>query len=108
VPWKKVANDTVALLSAEARHTRTIGATRSSWVSCRPEATKALWSRPDELACCAVDGDVGAEHGAKRGEVDDRGADPESELDQLIPIAGVACMRGMFLLTGIPAGLLSL
>jgi hypothetical protein len=49
---------------------------------------------------------VGAEHGAKRGEVDDRGADPESELDQLIPIAGVACMRGMFLLTGIPAGLL--
>jgi hypothetical protein len=54
-----------------------------------------------ELACCAVDGDVGGARcplgcEASSAEVDHGRApwiDPESELDQLDPIAGVACMR---------------
>jgi hypothetical protein len=47
--WKKVATDTVALLSAEAGATPTIGASRTSFGSCPPEATNScpVGRRPD-------------------------------------------------------------
>ena len=46
--WKKVAKDTVALLSAEAGPTPTIGVSRTSSGSCPREATNSCpVGRPD-------------------------------------------------------------